>query len=199
MGMARKLGWALPMVIFILSAAPVWAHTPGLTQGDFAAGFLHPFTGVDHMLAMLAVGVWAALRGGHQVWRLPLAFMAVMTAGGFLGISGFPLFTVEEVIALSVLVLGLMIALSVRLSGSATLMLVAGFALFHGHAHGVEGAGAASLPAYVLGFVMATGVLHAAGIALGWMLGRGVPWLPRLAGGAIAAAGMFWAAHLFYA
>lgn len=151
------------------------------------------------MLAMLAVGVWAALRGGHQVWRLPLAFMAVMTAGGFLGVSGLPLVTVEEVIALSVLVLGLMIAFFVRLSSSAALILVAGFALFHGHAHGVEGTGAASLPAYALGFVIATGVLHAAGIATGWMLGRGVPWLPRLAGGAIAAAGVLLTAHLLYA
>lgn len=199
MGMARKSGMAaMAAAAGLWIALPAWAHTPGMAHTGFAEGLLHPFTGADHILAMLAVGLWAAARGGRHVWLLPLTFMAVMAAGGVADALGAPLFAVEQMIVLSVLVLGLATAWAARASGAAAMALVAVFALFHGHAHGAEAAADTALLPYALGFVTATGLLHAAGIAAGWVLGRGAPWLPRLAGGAIAAAGGLLAAHLFH-
>ncbi|HEX7926179.1 MAG TPA: HupE/UreJ family protein [bacterium] len=189
--MARKSAVAtVSAALAVLAASPAWAHTPGLARDDFMSGFLHPLTGVDHVLAMVAVGVWAAMQGGRRVWQLPLAFMGVMVVGGIVGFVGLPMFGVEQGIALSVLVLGLMIAVSARLPEVASIALVAAFALFHGHAHGTEFVAGASPVAYASGFVIATGLLHAMGIGGGLLLGKRSMWVPRLAGGAIALAGV---------
>jgi urease accessory protein len=191
MGTAIKSGRVLlGALAALLAAAPAWAHTPGVVQGGFAQGLFHPLTGADHVLAMVSLGILAALLGGRRVWQLPLAFMGVMAIGGMVGFIGLPLFAVEQMIALSVLVLGLVIAVSARLPQAASLALVAAFALFHGHAHGTELAAGASPVLYSLGFLGATGLLHAGGIGLGLGLGRRSPWVYRLAGSAIGVAGV---------
>lgn len=197
--MARKSGWNLAargafavaaMLATALTAVPAWAHTPGLARDDFMGGFLHPLTGVDHVLAMVAVGVWAAMLGGRRVWLLPLAFMGVMVLGGIAGVAGLPLFAVEQGIALSVLVLGLVIAFSARMPQAASVALVAAFALFHGHAHGTELAEGASVALYATGFVLATGLLHALGVAGGALIGSRSQGVYRVAGAAISVAGV---------
>src|SRR5690349_14149149 len=191
MGMARKSAVAtVSAALAVLAASPAWAHTPGLARDDFMSGFLHPLTGVDHILAMVAVGVWAAMQGGRRVWQLPLAFMGAMAIGGLVGFMDLPMFAVEQVIALSVLVLGFVIAASARLPEAASIALVAAFALFHGHAHGTELAAGTSPVTYASGFVIATGLLHAMGIGGGLLLGKRSLWVARLAGGAIALAGV---------
>lgn len=139
----------------------------------FAAGFSHPFTGVDHLLAMLAVGLWASQSQGSARWAMPLAFVGTMLAGALLAASGYavPLASLESLIAASVLVLGLAVAFQVKLQAAAVLPLVAGFALLHGMAHGFELGGDAA--SYAPGFVLATVILHGLGMVLGALLGRG--------------------------
>lgn len=143
-----------------LLAAPAFAHTGVGAAGGFAAGFAHPLLGLDHLLAMVAVGAWAALLGGRAVWLVPAAFVAAMLAGGALAFSGIALPMVETVVALSVVVLGVLVAVSARVVVGAGMAVAAAFAVFHGHAHGSE------LPASaVAGFALATVLLHVAGIA----------------------------------
>lgn len=191
MGTARKSVVAsAAAALAVLAASPAWAHTPGLARNDFMSGFVHPLTGVDHILAMVAVGVWAAMQGGRRVWQLPLAFMGAMAIGGLVGFMGLPVFGVEQVIALSVLVLGLVIAASARLPEAASIALVAAFALFHGHAHGTELVAGTSPVTYASGFVIATGLLHAMGISGGLVLSKRSLWVPRLAGAGMAVAGI---------
>lgn len=139
----------------------------------FAAGFSHPFTGLDHLLAMLAVGLWASQSQGSARWAMPLAFVGTMLAGALLAAAGYaiPLASLESLIAASVLVLGLGVAFQVKLHVAAVLPLVAGFALFHGMAHGFELGGEAA--SYAPGFVLATVMLHGLGLVLGAMLGQG--------------------------
>lgn len=150
------------------------AHPGHEAAAGLAAGFAHPFTGLDHLLAMLAVGLWAAQSGGRPLYAMPLAFVAAMLAGALLGMSGTLTFApaaVESLIAASVLVLGLLVALRAHVGIAAAAMLVSGFALFHGIAHGsemVSGSGAAS--AFICGFVLATLSLHVVGIAIGRVL-----------------------------
>jgi urease accessory protein len=150
------------------------AHPGHEAAAGLAAGFAHPFTGLDHLLAMLAVGLWAVQSGGRPLYAMPLAFVAAMLAGALLGMSGTLTFApaaVESMIAASVLVLGLLVALRARVGIAAAAVLVSGFALFHGAAHGSEmvlGSGAAS--AYICGFVLATLSLHMVGIAIGRIL-----------------------------
>jgi urease accessory protein len=170
-------------------AAP--AHIIGAQGAAFGTGFAHPFTGLDHMLAMVAVGLWAAQLGGRARWIVPLAFMGAMAAGAGLALAGIRLPAVETGIASSVLVLGLLIAVSARLPTVTSAVLVGAFAVFHGHAHGTELPQAASEMLYGVGFVLATGMLHATGLALGVLCRRGLSphWL-QFAGGAIAVAGV---------
>lgn len=167
------------------------AHTFGVQGAGFAAGLSHPFLGLDHLLAMLAVGLWAAQLGGRALLRVPLAFMTLMALGCALALGGLALPAVETGIAVSVLVLGLLIALAARFPLAAGMLLAGAFALFHGHAHGQELPQAASAFLYSTGFLLATGVLHAAGAGLGILFSRGLAANGvRVMGGGIAAAGL---------
>jgi urease accessory protein len=179
----------------LLAAALLPAAALAHTTGDggahhgFTSGLLHPLTGLDHLAAMLAVGLWSALtavqaRAGDYL-RAPLAFAALLLAGALLGAAGLPFPGVEPMIVASLLVLGLLLAGQRRLPAATGMALVGGFALFHGAAHGAElGSGAA-----LAGMVLATALLHGAGLAAGHLLRRRSPWWPRVAGGATVALG----------
>ena len=155
-------------------------------------GLAHPFSGMDHLCAMLAVGLWAAQLGGRMRWLLPMTFLSVMLAGGALGLNGVRIPFAEQGIASSLLVLGILIAATVRLPMMAGMVVVGLFALFHGYAHGAEMPASAAGLAYAFGFVAASACLHLIGLALGltaqrWDLSR---WI-RFAGAGIAACGIF--------
>ncbi|HET6619301.1 MAG TPA: HupE/UreJ family protein [Dongiaceae bacterium] len=173
--------------------SPAWAHTGvGLFgQSGFAAGFLHPLMGLDHELAMLGVGVWAVQLGRRAIWLVPLSFVTVMIVGAIFGIMGAPLPMVEFGIGGSVLVIGALIALGTRMPVALAMAMVGAFAFFHGHAHGTELPGFAHPAAYGAGFVFATSLLHAAGIAIAWLVRRHAARLPfRAAGAAMALVGL---------
>lgn len=192
--MKRFLRFALPAAAALLFPALAHAH-PGhdgheLTW-DFSAGAAHPLSGLDHLLAMVAVGLWAAQLGGRARWLVPAAFVGVMALGGALGQSGVVVVPgVEQGIAASVLVLGLLIAAAVRLPVAAGMALVGGFAVFHGFVHGAEMPAAASGLSYGAGFVAATALLHTAGVGLGLLAGNFSTRATRFAGWGIAAAGV---------
>lgn len=150
-----------------LTVSPAFAHLDPAAHGSFAAGFTHPVFGLDHVLAMIAVGLWAALVGGRSVWILPSAFVGAMLAGFALSMMGVPLPYVEPAILTSVVVLGLIVALALRLPTWLSVVLIALFGTCHGHAHGGE-MGSAGLFGYAAGFVLATAILHAAGILIGY-------------------------------
>ncbi len=172
----------------VLLATPALAHTgPGAMHG-IADGLAHPFGGADHLLAMVAVGLWSAQIGGRARWLLPLTFVATMAVGGLLGIAGAGLPLVETGIAASIIVLGLAVLFGARLPLAASAAGVALFALFHGFGHGAEMPLDANGMTYGLGFVTATALLHLAGLALATALRR-TPLLRPL-GGAIALAGI---------
>lgn len=180
---------ALPAAALVaLIPAGAMAH-PGHVHG-LAQGFLHPFTGLDHLLAMLAVGLWAGQRGGRSVWALPAAFLGFMAFGGALGMAGVAMPGVEGLIAASLLAFGLAIVSSRKMSLGAGVAMTAFFAVIHGHAHGTELAAGASAMAYAAGFVAATAALHAAGIAACRAAKRDAGLLAiRFAGAAIVAFG----------
>ncbi|MBP2297672.1 HupE/UreJ family protein [Azospirillum picis] len=167
-----SLASAVALAALVLPAAAD-AHTFGVHDAGFAHGFLHPVGGLDHLLAMVAVGLWAAQRGGAAVWALPAAFVTAMIGGGLLGMAGIGLPGVELGIAGSVVALGALIAAQSRLPLPASLAAVALFALFHGHAHGAEMPEAAQPLLYGLGFALATALLHGAGVAAALSL-RGI-------------------------
>ncbi len=193
--MNRRLSRALlALAAFAGSGLPAFAH-PGIGGAHgFAHGFAHPLGGLDHTLAMVAVGLLAVQIGGRALWMLPATFVAAMAAGGALGVAGVPLPFVEIGIAGSVLVLGAVVAFGRALPLPAAMALAAVFAVFHGHAHGTEMPADASGLAYGLGFMVATGLLHTAGLALGLAAGRlaerAGPAALRLGGAAIAVAGL---------
>lgn len=181
---------ALATILAALSA-PAFAHsTPGQAQG-FATGFLHPLSGLDHILAMVAVGIWGAQLKRPAIWMLPIAFPLVMSFGGLLGIRGVPLPGVEIGVAASAVVLGIVIALELRPPLWVAAAIVSAFAIFHGHAHGTELPKAVAPLTYAMGFVLATGLLHLCGILIGLvdLLPIGTKLL-RTAGGLIAATGL---------
>jgi urease accessory protein len=167
------------------------AHQGGGLAGGYLSGFLHPLTGPDHIIAMVAVGLWGAFLGAPAIWVLPIVFPLVMAFGGVLGVLGVPLPGVETGIALSAIVLGLMVALAARPPLWIAAVLVGVFAICHGHAHGTELPAAADAVAYAIGFVTATGLLHLTGIAFGmlarWPAGK---FAVRAAGVAIASGGL---------
>jgi urease accessory protein len=189
----------LPLAtLLLLAPASALAHSAGGSAGaGFLTGFLHPLGGIDHVLAMLAVGMWGAQLRKPAIWLLPVAFPQVMALGGVAGILGVPMVGIEIGIALSVIVLGSMIALDQRPPLWAALAIVSFFAVFHGYAHGAELPGKSGAVAYSAGFVVATGLIHLTGIGIGLVvkLPRGVAML-RAGGSAIAAAGLFLAGQL---
>ena len=183
----------------VLAPAIAFAHTGHADLNGLAHGFIHPATGIDHVLAMVAVGMLAAQLGGRALWLVPLSFVAVMAFAGALGMAGIQLPFAEVGIALSVVVLGLAIAFPLKLSTVATMALVAFFALFHGHVHGAEMPGGMSAFPYAAGFVAATALLHAIGVGLrllfGFEGGRFGRRVVQAGGGAMA---LFGAAILFF-
>jgi urease accessory protein len=181
------------LAISLGATLPAFAHLDPAEHGSLAAGFSHPLFGLDHILAMVAVGLWAATQGGKGVWLVPAAFVATMAVGFAAAIVGMPLPFVEPVILASVIFIGIAIALALPIPVPAVAAMVGFFAFFHGHAHGGE-LGAAGAWEFALGFIIATALLHAAGIAVGMMMARfGGQLLARIAG-AITALGGVWLA-----
>lgn len=195
--MSNCYRFRLPAAFVLGAALAVWglpadAHLLNANSAGAALGFSHPFSGLDHILAMVAVGLWAAQIGRRALWVLPLAFPLAMAAGGLLGMGGVALPGIETGIGASVALLGLLIALAAKPPLPAAIGLVALFAIFHGHAHGTELPAAASPVLYGAGFIAATAVLHLAGLGIGQALKRPRGRFAIRAGGAgIAAAGAF--------
>ncbi|MBX5171003.1 HupE/UreJ family protein [Rhizobium sp. NZLR1b] len=167
---------ALKSGLLALAAAALpavaYAHTGvGQTSG-FIHGFSHPVSGLDHILAMVMVGVFAFQLGGRAIWLVPTTFVLVMAFGGALGVAGVNVPFVETGIALSVVVLGAIVALNVKAPTAVAMGVVGLFAIFHGHAHGAEMPENAAGAAYAAGFMMATALLHVGGLALGYVIGR---------------------------
>jgi urease accessory protein len=189
---------SIASALLIFAAAPAMAHLDPAEHGSFAAGATHPLTGLDHILAMVAVGLWSAMMGGRALWLVPSAFVVAMGAGFAAALGGLPVPLVEPAILASVVVLGLLVAAAVRLPTLIGMAVVGVFAVFHGAAHGVEIGGASSV-GYGAGFTLSTALLHAIGIAIGLlvgsrlMLGRSVS---RLLGAGTAVAGLGLAAGL---
>ncbi len=185
---AKRL--SLSAILFLAAAMPAYAHVGIGTTSSFTAGFMHPLSGLDHMTVMIAVGLWAALKGGRAIWAWPAAFVGVMLGGAALGMAYVPVPFVEPGILASVVALGLLVALAVDLPVSAGVAIIGLFALFHGHAHGTEVPENAGGLEYMAGFAVATALLHAVGIAAGLGLGLRLRGLARVAGAACAAIGV---------
>ncbi len=183
---------ALGAAMLVLAPATALAHREAGQAAGFLSGLAHPVSGLDHVVAMIAVGLWGAVLGPPAIWVLPVAFPVVMALGGLMGLLGFPLPGVEIGIAVSAIVLGAMVLAQLRPPLWVAAALVAFFAIFHGHAHGRELPEGTSALLYSLGFVIATGLLHLVGILLGeahrWSAGRQTV---RAAGGGVALAGLF--------
>lgn len=164
--------------------------------GGFIAGFTHPLLGLDHLLAMLAVGLWAGQSQGKILWLAPLSFMLFMAIGGALGIMNVNIPIAEHAILLSLIVFGSLIALSVRPNVTIAMLIIGSFAIFHGHAHGTEMAVTASAIQYITGFAITTGLLHIIGIAVSQVFLSGNKiFLSRLTGSSIIAAGILLCLH----
>jgi len=187
--MLRSLS-RLALVAATLVPGVALAHTGVGATGGFVHGFAHPIGGLDHVLAMVLVGVFAWQLGGRALWLVPAVFVGVMALGGILGVAGMDVPFVEVGIALSVVVLGAVVAIGVKAPVAVAMALAGLFAIFHGHAHGTELPESANAMTFAAGFVIATGLLHLAGIALGllvkWPWGRVVV---RAGGFAIALIG----------
>jgi urease accessory protein len=187
--MTRRRGVAL---LLALVPAIAVAHEQSGQAAGFMAGLAHPVSGLDHVMAMVAVGLWGAVLGPPAVWVLPVAFPLVMALGGLMALLGLQMPAVEVGIALSAVMLGVMVLAEQRPPLSVAAAIVAFFAIFHGHAHGRELPEGTNALLYSLGFVLATGLLHAVGILLGaahrWRAGRLVV---RAAGAGVALAGIF--------
>lgn len=178
-------------MLLLAFASAASAHEGAGITGGFNSGFMHPILGWDHVVAMVAVGLWGTFLGSPSIWILPVVFPLVMAFGGALGVIGIPIPAVETGIAASAVVLGAMVAFAVRPPIWVAALIVGTFAIFHGHAHGTELPNAANALAYSLGFVIATGLLHLSGIAFGlvvrWPVGKIAV---QAGGGLIALAGV---------
>jgi urease accessory protein len=192
MKFAHTLPRAALAMLFWLVTCPASAHIGSGLGGGFFSGFSHPLLGPDHLLAMVSVGIWGAELGAPAIWVLPIAFPLIMAFGGAAGIIGVPLPGTEIIIALSVIVLGGMVATATRLNLVLALVIVGIFAFAHGHAHGSEMPASADALAFSVGFVIATGMLHALGIAIGSL----IKWPAGF--GAVRAMGGFAALFGFY-
>lgn len=166
---AKRMAWAIALfaALMFFDAQPAMAHVDHGQATGFVTGLEHPWSGLDHVVAMLAVGLWGAQLGPPAIWLLPVVFPIVMSLGAFLGLIGIPLPGVEIGIALSGVVLGAMVFTETKPPLYVAAILVGVFAVFHGHAHGTELPPGQSGLLYSLGFVVGTGLLHALGIALG--------------------------------
>ncbi|GAB6080198.1 MAG: HupE/UreJ family protein [Hydrogenophilus thermoluteolus] len=179
--------------VLLWAPSLVWAHTGSHPVAGFFSGFSHPLSGIDHLLAMVAVGLWAGLVGGRATWRLPLAFVAALVAGFVTAIAGLGLPAPETGVQLSLLVLGLLLAFAVRFPEMVAIAVVALFGLFHGHVHGLEVVSPQLAVSYGAGMALMSTVLHGVGIALARvaLTGRlpGEASAVRFAGVAVAAVG----------
>jgi urease accessory protein len=185
-----KLKHIVPAAAVMLAATPALAHTGVGPTNSFAAGFTHPLLGLDHVTVMVAVGLWAALKGGRALWAWPLAFVGVMLVGGILGMAHVAVPFVEPGILASVVALGLLVAAAADLPVGVGAAIIGVFALFHGHAHGTEIPETAGGVEYAAGFVLATAGLHLVGIGAGLTLGARFRGLVRAAGAACALIGL---------
>lgn len=193
----NRIHWqlsVLPIAATALALAPAaaWGHADGHHGGGFLAGLMHPISGLDHVVAMVAVGLWGAVLGPPALWVLPVAFPLVMAFGGLLGLLGVPIAGVEIGIAVSGLVMGLMVLFELRPPLWLAALIVSAFAVFLGHAHGAELPAGSNALLYSLAFVIATGLLHLLGILLGetrrWPGGRR---FVQGAGGVVALVGLW--------
>lgn len=171
-----------------------FAHPGHIEASGFASGFLHPIGGLDHILAMVGVGLFAWMLKGRSLWLVPAAFVGMMAIGGVLGVFQIPVPMVELGIALSIVVIGALVASGKSIPVAAAMAIVGVFAIFHGHAHGTEMPAAMSGLTYGIGFIAATALLHAIGIAAGLAIGkageaRGFQ-VARVGGAAMAAIGV---------
>jgi urease accessory protein len=195
--MRRRPPWPLAratigLLLVLLSPLTAFAHAQQGVAAGFLSGLGHPIAGLDHVLAMVAVGLWGVQLGAPAVWLLPVAFPMVMAMGGMLGLMGVPLPGVEYGIAASAIVLGTAVLFEIRPPLAVAAIVVGIFAIFHGHAHGTELPAGESALLYSMGFVVATGCLHALGIGIGvvhrWWWGQAVL---RVAGAVVAVGGVF--------
>lgn len=188
----RMVNGVLVILLSLGWVQAVGAHVDGAQAAGFITGLQHPWSGLDHVLAMIAVGLWGAQLGSPAMWVLPIAFPMMMALGAMMGLLGIPIPGVEVGIALSAIVLGAMILFEVRLKLAVAIAIVGIFAIFHGHAHGTELPAGQSGLMYSMGFVIATGCLHGLGVALGLVHHLPVGRLAlRGAGTFIAAMGLF--------
>jgi urease accessory protein len=189
--MASQMKYQWVIIFSLLLPEKLFAHTGEGVAGGLMSGFMHPIAGPDHVTAMVAVGILGAFLGRPAIWVLPVVFPLVMAFGGVLGLVGLPIPYIEVGIAASSIVLGLMILFALKPPLWIAAIIVAAFAIFHGHAHGTELPNAANALAYSVGFVVSTGLLHLAGIAIGelirWPIGQIIA---RVIGGLIALAGV---------
>lgn len=188
--MTRRLV-VITAALTLLASTPAFAHLNPVEHGSLSAGLSHPFSGADHILAMVGVGLWAALLGGRAIWAVPAAFLIAMMAGFAAALVGAPLPFVEPVIAASVVVLGLLALVALQVPTYVGMAMVGFFALFHGYAHGGELGETGALP-FMAGFALATAVLHGIGVAIGLGAARfGGALVTRLVGGLTALAGLW--------
>lgn len=177
-------------------ASDAFAHAGPAHVHSMAAGFAHPFTGLDHLLAMVAVGLWAGMNGGRALWAWPAAFVTLMLAGGVLGAAHVTLPLVETGILASVVVLGVAVAASLRVPTALGAVLIGAFALLHGYAHGAELPAGASAARYMTGFVLATALLHSIGVMAAVAAGRDTGRVAvRAVGALVLVAGVALAIH----
>jgi len=196
--MRTSLTRAIAAAVSLLPTAAL-AHTGAGDAHGFLHGFAHPLGGLDHVLAMVTVGIFAWQLGGRAIWLVPSTFVLVMAAGGCLGMAGIPLPFVEIGIATSVIALGIAVALRLKAPVALAMAVVGVFAVFHGYAHGAEMPAGAGATAYAAGFLLATALLHAGGITLGFLIGRiggsAGRYGYRLGGALVALAGVAILAH----
>ncbi|HTL65413.1 MAG TPA: HupE/UreJ family protein [Pseudolabrys sp.] len=180
------------VIFFVLAPAAALAHPGHDGAGGLMYGFVHPVTGIDHVLAMIAVGVLAALYGGRALWLVPLSFVAAMAMAGVIGMAGIVIPVAEVGIGLSVVVLGLAIAFQLRPPTFVAMAVVGFFALFHGYAHGAELPDGITGLSFALGFLLATALLHGTGVGLGLLMQRQASSrrLLHVGGGAMALVGI---------
>lgn len=190
--------WSMLIFAFFLYAQSTYAHVHNGEAISFLSGLKHPLSGLDHIVAMIAVGIWGAQLGAPAIWLLPLAFPMVMALGGMLGLLGVPLPGIEFGIAGSAILLGAAVLMELRPPIGFAAALVGFFAIFHGYAHGSELPAGENGLLYSIGFVMATGCLHGVGIAIGvahrWEWGK---LALRIAGAVISITGIFFMWRVF--